>query len=73
MCPRTLSDRYDQTETDRVLWFFSTGPDKIKFTDWFQVNQMLGCGEIAIFRPRMMIWKSVVSNFVGTLQLNRGR
>ena len=22
MCPRTLSDRYDQTETDRALWFF---------------------------------------------------
>ena len=22
MCPRTLSDRYDQTETDRVLCFF---------------------------------------------------
>ena len=20
MCPRTLSDRYDQTETDRALW-----------------------------------------------------
>ena len=26
MCPRTLSDRHDQTETDRALWFFSTGP-----------------------------------------------
>ena len=22
MCPRTLSDRHDQTETDRVLFFF---------------------------------------------------
>ena len=28
MCPRTLSDRYDQTETDRVLWSFSTGPQR---------------------------------------------
>ena len=26
MCPRTLSDRHDQTETDRALRFFSTGP-----------------------------------------------
>ena len=26
MGPRTLSDRHDQTETDRALWFFSTGP-----------------------------------------------
>ena len=26
MCPRTLSDRHDQTETDRALWFFSTAP-----------------------------------------------
>ena len=28
MCPRTLSDRHDQTETDRALWFFSTGPQQ---------------------------------------------
>ena len=41
--------------------------------DWSQVNRMLGCGEIAIFQPRMMIWKSVLSNFVGPPQLNRGR
>ena len=31
MCPRTLSDRHDQTETDRALWFFSTGPQR---TNW---------------------------------------
>ena len=30
MCPRTLSDRHDQTETDRVLWFFSIGPQRTK-------------------------------------------
>ena len=28
MCPRTLSDRHDQTETDRALWFFSTRPQR---------------------------------------------
>ena len=28
MCPRTLSDRHDQTETDRALWFVSTGPQR---------------------------------------------
>ena len=28
MCPRTLSDRYDQTETARALWVFSTGPQR---------------------------------------------
>ena len=28
MCPRTLSDRHDQTETDRALWFFSTGSQR---------------------------------------------
>ena len=30
MCPRTLSDRFDQTETYRALWFFSTGPQQTK-------------------------------------------
>ena len=28
MCPRTLSDRHDQTETDRALCFFSTGSQR---------------------------------------------
>ena len=28
MCPRTLSERHDQTETDRALWFFSTGSQR---------------------------------------------
>ena len=28
--------------------------DKLKFTDWSQVNWMFGCGEIVIFRQRMM-------------------
>ena len=28
MCPRILSDRHDQTETDRALWFVSTGPQR---------------------------------------------
>ena len=28
MCPQTLSDRHDQTETDRALWVFSTGPQR---------------------------------------------
>ena len=28
--------------------------DKLEFTDWSQVNWMFGCGEIAIFRQRMM-------------------
>ena len=28
MCPRTLSDRHDQTETYRALWFFSPGPQR---------------------------------------------
>ena len=31
MCPQTLSDRHDQTETDRALWFFSTGPQRTKW------------------------------------------
>ena len=26
MCPQTLSNGQDQTETDRALWFFCTGP-----------------------------------------------
>ena len=29
--------------------------------------------EFAIFRPRMVIWKSVPANFFGPPQLNRGR
>ena len=32
MCPRTLSDRHDKTETDRALWFFSTGPQRINLS-----------------------------------------
>ena len=45
----------------------------IEFTDWSQVNRMFGCGEIVIFLPRMMIWKSVPSNFFGPPQLNQRR
>ena len=42
------------------LGFFCwTTTDKLEFTDWSQVNRMHGCGEIAIFRQRMRIWKSV--------------
>ena len=60
MFPQTLSDSHDQMETERALGFFyGTTTDKLKFTDWFQVNRMLDCGEIAIFRQRMMIWISV--------------
>ena len=56
MCPRTLSDRYDQTETDRALWFFSywTTTDKTKFTAWSQVDQKFDCWEIGNFWQRMM-------------------
>ena len=37
MCPQTLSDRHDQTETDKALWvfFYWTTTDKLEFTDWF--------------------------------------
>ena len=51
MCPRTLSDRYDQTETDRALWFFFywTTMDKLEFTDWSEVQRGFGSGEIAVF------------------------
>ena len=40
-------------QIERSVFFYWTTTDKLEFTDWFQVNRMLGCGEIAIFRPRM--------------------
>ena len=57
MCPGTLSDRHDQTKTDRALWFFFylTTTDKLEFTDWSRVNRIFGCGENGILRWRMMI------------------
>ena len=39
------------------VFFYWTTTDKLEFTDWSEVNQMFGCGWIAIFRQRMMIWK----------------
>ena len=57
MCPRALSDRHDQTKTDRALCFFFywTTTGKLEFTDWSEVQRRLGSKEIAIFRQRMII------------------
>ena len=39
-----------------MLWFFYwTTTDKLKFTEWSEVQQKFGSGETAIFRQRMMI------------------
>ena len=37
-----------------VLVFYWTTTDKLKFTDWFWVHQMFGCGKNAILRRRMI-------------------
>ena len=49
MCPRTLSDRHDQTETDRALWFFLL--DHNGQTQIYRLvsGQTDACGEIQIF------------------------
>ena len=41
-------------QMEHSVFFYWTTTNKLKFTDWSQVNQMLSCGEIAIFRQRMM-------------------
>ena len=47
-----MSGRHDQTEKDRALSFFCywTTTDRLEFTDWSEVQQRFGSGEIAIFR-----------------------
>ena len=43
-------------EHPSALVFFSwTATDKPEFTDWSEVQQRFGSGEIAIFRQRMII------------------
>ena len=69
---RTVMIKPRQIERSGFFFFWTT-TDKLEFTDWSQVKWMLGCGEIEIFRPRMMIWNNVPSNFVGRPKLNRGR
>ena len=63
MCPRTLSDCHDQTETDRALWvfFYWTTTFKFEFTDLSWVHQMFGCGEKAFLRTLIGI-KEVIKN-----------
>ena len=37
------------------LSFYWSTTDKLEYTDWLKVNQMMGCGDMAIFLQRMII------------------
>ena len=54
MCTQTSSGHHDQTWIAHCF-FYWTAKDKLKFTDWSEVNRKFGCGDKAFFRQRIII------------------
>ena len=45
----------NQDRLSALIFFYWTTMDKFEFTDWSEVQWMLGSGEIVIFRQRIII------------------
>ena len=60
MCPRTLSDRHDQTETDRALWFLGS-----MLPQYMALSVSQFCQLVLSKMNENNFLKNVSSNFVG--------